>query len=154
MQERVWILGGSESSTLLNTTSFLFLNGSTAVGPLLPKSLEKHCVTWASSKSSKVVLLGGQDYTNQYLAHTYIYDFEAENLGWTRGPEMLQKRSRFGCASFYDTSRQTEVLVSVGGYDLSGLGYHSSIEWVETNSLEKGIWSYGTNSTLKFQAGL
>ena len=86
------LLGGQAYEGKTSTTEFVFVNGTSAVGPNLPVPVDYHCTVKISE--TKIMFIGGQSVlggaSTTYGANTYTYDTETQEF--TTGPSLINGR--------------------------------------------------------------
>ena len=78
---------GGHDSQWLDTTEFVYLNGTIVYGPKLPASRERHCMV--ALNDYEVMIIGGY-YSPYYIPKTIIYNHA--DGSFTDGPDLAEKR--------------------------------------------------------------
>ena len=78
---------GGHDSQWLDTTEFVYLNGTIVYGPKLPASRERHCMV--ALNDYEVMIIGGY-YSMYNIPKTIIYNHA--DGSYTDGPDLAEKR--------------------------------------------------------------
>ena len=113
---KLFITGGQERAPKFeHNSSEIFSNGSFKESINLELPVSDHCMVYLKN-ANKVMVLGGTSDGNK-LKETWIIDFEnGEPHDVTKGPDMLHKRTEFGCTTLIKDEKDM-VIVSGGRGD-------------------------------------
>ena len=124
----VWIAGGWNGSERLSSIEVRNKDGSWTFSSVeLPVKVAGHCMV--SIDENQLLLIGGHNWENGYLASVYLYD-KRTNI-WERKEDMAERRTQPSCSSF-----EGKVIVS-GGRNSRSLASSEIFDPV-TNSWAKG----------------
>ena len=77
---------GGHKSALLDTTEFVYLNGTIVYGPKLPASRERHCMV--ALNDYEVMIIGASNDPNKRKTITYNH----ADGSYTDGPDLAENR--------------------------------------------------------------
>ena len=124
--KKLYVFGGrSSSSSILQTSESINVDGSVSNGPDLPTGVFAHAM--ASINYTVSLLSGGFTSTNSYSAQTWYYNHDTEVF--TPGPDLLEGRRDHGSATIVDKVTKANIVVVTGG---------------STELLINGQWEIGT----------
>ena len=107
----------------LNTTEFVFENGTTTIGPSLPEAMSAHCM----------VLLHTGDI--MFMFETKVWRFNHLTKEFIRMKDMPHIMKFSGCSLFHSPAHENRPLVFIGGGLWSNksmvLDYTISTTWEE-----------------------
>ena len=137
INEALWVLGG----TGLNSTEYIYANGTVVAGPNLPTANHGHCSV--TLHDGKIMIIGG--YKFRQLNTVLI--FSPKNNSFIQGPSLINRRYHLACALFFSPMHDNRpVVLSAGGYGhyAGGYGHYTEVldyttanaEWQES----KLIW--------------
>jgi len=132
---RLWVLGGADQSTILQSTEFIIMADNTIKmvrpGPNMPEPLMNHCAAWVSA--TQVVVLGGfSSVLNDYTPSASVYDFSTQQ--WIQKSWMNPEARIDGSCLNVFIGGQRRVLLA-GGWNnealsdtavFSGIDFHWS----------------------------
>ena len=131
LDEKLWILGGGDSSSGLSSTEFIFSDGRNEEGPPMPIALYGHAMVKINSTTS--LLVGGWASWSDYSKRTWYYDEK-----WHIGPDLQKARSGHSLGILRDSVTDQVYLVVAGGWDGS-----STLNDVEILSITGTAWAPG-----------
>ena len=130
--DKLHVFGGrSSSSSYLQTTETINVDGEVSYGPDLPTAVYRHAMTKINGTVS--LLSGGWTNTNSASAKTWYYNHDTETF--TSGPDLLEGREKHGSAINVDKVTKAKIVVITGGRN----PYLDS-----TEMLINGQWQTGT----------
>ena len=108
INEALWVLGGHG----LNSTEYIYVNGTVVAGPNLPVIISGHCSV--TLNDGKVMIIGGSSSLIPKLRSVLI--FSPNNNSFTTGPSLIHHRSNYACTHFYSPMHDNRpVVLSAGG---------------------------------------
>merc|ERR1712025_1073481 len=109
----IWITGGQDRpSYSVDSTEYLFTNGTSIDGPRLPYKLYEHCTV--KLPNGTVFFIGGHRSENK----TKTFTMDPESGSTIMGPELLHNRRRAGCAIWYSPAHEGRpVVIAIGDYN-------------------------------------
>ena len=107
----LWVVGGETYEDYLESTEFIYSNGSAINGPNLPATRSEHCMV--TLNNGMVMILGGYQSSNRKS----VIIFNPEDNTFTTGPTLLYGRYSHGCTLFTSPlhGNRNVVLVIGGG---------------------------------------
>ena len=114
--DKLHVFGGrSSSSSYLQTSETINVEGEVSDGPDLPTGVYDHAMTKINDTVS--LLSGG--FTYSYSAKTWYYNHDTE--AFTSGPDLLEGRRDHGSAVNVDKVTKAKIPVITGGFFGKGL---------------------------------
>ena len=124
--DRIWITGGDVDSGYgtLNSTEYIFLDGSREDGPELPQRRYLHC---SVEYDGVVVMMGGENGRGYEQSNVWLFNAKEGMKFIGHGPDMIYARNYHGCGVFNSKEHGGRpVIVTAGG---SGNGSSTSEFW-------------------------
>ena len=130
IHDYLWITGGYDGSKSLDSTEFIFSNGSVNNGPNMPAARHGHCLV--TLDNGKVMILGGYPSLN----YKNLMIFDPEDNTFNTGPSLLFNRVYFGCALFKSPLHNNRpVVLAAGGSEQKTaeiLDYTNATTWEQS----------------------
>ena len=83
--EKLWVLGGSDSRSRLSSTEYIFSDGRTGEGPPMPIALMGHAMVKINRTTSFMV--GGSGYGSVRIKKSWYYSGK-----WIEGPDLAKEK--------------------------------------------------------------
>ena len=131
--KKLHVFGGTDGSSILQTSETINVDGEVSDGPDLPAGVCRHAMTTINDTVS--LLSGGRPNANSYSAQTWYYNHDTE--AFTSGPDLLEGRRRHGSATNVDKVTKAKIAVITGG-DSSNFGKIDSTELLINGQWETG----------------
>jgi len=110
MNGALWVLGGADIFPNLQSTEYIYANGTVVAGPNLPSGRFGNCPV--TLHDGKVMIIGG--FSSDPLNTMLI--FNPNNNSFIQGPSMIHERYYFACTLFYSPMHDNRpVVLSAGG---------------------------------------
>ena len=132
--KKLHVFGGTDGSSILQTSEIINVDGEVSDGPDLPAGVFRHAMTTINDTVS--LLSANANYYSAYSAKTWYYNHDTE--AFTSGPDLLEGRRRHGSATNVDKVTKAKIAVITGG---------DNIKFGKMNSTElliNGQWETGT----------
>ena len=125
IKDDLWFTGGYDNG-YLESTEYIFSNGSVSSGPNMPAARYGHCMV--TLDDGKVMILGG------YPTSKIVLIFDPEDNTFNTGPSLLFNRYYFGCAVFKSPLHNNRpVVLAAGG---SGQKTAEVLDYTNANTWE------------------
>jgi hypothetical protein len=131
--EKLHVFGGHSTSSKLQTTETINVDGEVSDGPDLPRTVHGHAMTAINDTVS--ILSGGVTNASWTSAKTWYYNHDTE--AFTSGPDLLEGRRGHNSATNVDKVTKAKIAVVTGGWN--NYNYLDS-----TEMLINGQWQTGT----------
>ena len=113
VNDTLWITGGRERERRkkfhLNSSEYVYVNGTVKPGPNLPKALYHHCMV--KLNITAILITGGLPASNS--RDTVFYDIETGN--WKNGTKLKTGRYHHACAVFNSSMHGNKTVAVVAG---------------------------------------
>ena len=121
------MLGGNDNYYHLDTTEYIYANGTVVAGPNLPTTNHGHCSV--TLHDGKIMIIGG--YKFRQLNTVLI--FSPKNNSFIQGPSLINRRYHLACALFFSPMHDNRpVVLSAGG---SGLSTAEVLDYTTENAV-------------------
>ena len=111
--EKLWILGGENVSSIHSSTEYIFSDGRVEEGPSMPIPLTDHAMVKINKTTS--FLVGGVDGMNTYFNYkSWFYDGN-----WIEGPDVQSYRDQASVGIVRDSVTDQVYIVLAGGFKKS-----------------------------------
>ena len=110
-QKKFHIFGGHDSSSRLQTSEIISIDGRVEYGPELPEAVWRHAIT--SINSTVSILSGGATSATSYSPLTWYFNHETQ--AFSSGPSLLEGRYDHGSATCEDKVTKAKIQIVTGG---------------------------------------
>ncbi len=132
---KLFVTGGFNSSSYLNTIDVLTPNGWKTLPQSLPINVDLHCSVYVNSTT--MMIIGGYQST-RWLTNTYFFNINDHIL--TSGTPLYTARCQHSCGRIRKDSSSTKLSLIVAG-GTNGVAWLSSVEILDEGS---NNWRVGT----------
>ena len=132
--KKLHVFGGTDGSSILQTSEIINVDGEVSNGPDLPAGVFRHAMTTINDTVS--LLSANANYYSAYSAKTWYYNHDTE--AFMSGPDLLEGRRRHGSATNVDKVTKAKIAIITGGDNIK-FGKMDS-----TELLINGQWETGT----------
>ena len=126
----LWITGGFYDPYGLDSSEYVFPNGTVTQGPTLTAPIRRHCIV--QLLDGKMMILGG-DHPNQ--KRIYIYDFNKDNNKVSFGPDLVNWRMHSACTVFTSKKHDGRPVVMVAGGWEVGDGTYEMLDYTKDGAV-------------------
>ena len=126
---------GSDGSDL-DTTEFVYPNGTVTIGPELPSPKRSHCMV--TLKDGRIMFVGG-NYNDGPIAVRDVTVYDPVTRRFTPGPSTIEDRWWSGCALFKSPAHGGRPVVISVGQKAEVFDYTSASSWessITTSTIE------------------
>ena len=123
----LWVTGGFDGSSNVNSTEFVDIDGSVVEGPDLPIPTGVHCILKVNANT--VFFMSGYK--------TFFFDYDSQV--WTDGPVMNYDREFFGCG-IMKMENGSVTIVAAGGAKSK-----NNTEFLSLDDLNRLNWTPGND---------
>ena len=122
---KIWILGGSDGSNVLDSTEFVTLEG-TEIGPTLPEAVSGACAVKLPD-TGDVYSIGGYGSSGN-TNNVWVANAGNGYTTFSQGPSLMTYRESHACGTMSIGAKS--IIVAAGGYNYNDSNYHylSSVE--------------------------
>ena len=135
----LWVTGGRTAyGNSVDTTEFVYPNGTVTPGPKLPMPKKSHCMV--TLENGHIMFIGG-DLNDGEIAVRDVVTYDPSTGEFKQGPSTIKNRWASGCALFRSPAHGNRpVVISAGGAYVSGtvelLDYTIASEWQLSKSFK------------------
>ena len=130
---RFYVFGGRDGSTLLRSSEIISIDGGVEYGPDLPTAVYNHAITAINTTVS--ILSGGSTSASLKSPSTWYYNHETQ--GFSSGPSLLERRRVHGSATIVDKVTKSKIPIVTGGL---GNGFLKSTEMLINGHWQPGMY--------------
>ena len=122
----LWVTGGYDGDKRLNSTEFVYFNGTSSTGPPLPEPRYGHCLL---QHKKTLLLIGGWNENGDETSTVWIFrdGKSIEYIG--NGPKMNFVRAYFSCGIFQSSAHNGHPILVVAGGSRLESGSKTSEYW-------------------------
>ena len=113
---KLWITGGSDDTYVtIKSTEFVDpVTGTVEPGPDLPQETCWHCMVMINSSTAMLIGRFALRVPNP-RDRTWFYNFDNQERGWIRGPDLNVRRFSLACGVLKDSGNEGKTLVVAAG---------------------------------------
>ena len=108
---KIWILGGQDGNTYLDTTEFVTIDGGSENGPTLPEAVYVSCAV-KFPDTGDVYSIGG--YTSAGFSKNVWVANPSNAYTFSQGPSLLTARAEHACGTMSIGAKS--IIVAAGGH--------------------------------------